>query len=314
MFGQLPCSEFRRVMAPLVVLFVLASERGIAGDSLAGPTPDLLARVDRTIVNEPRYEAPPRYCLLALRDDAALRVWMVEDGKRLYLDKNANGDLTDDGPPLEPSDVRDLGDLGAGKRWDFNYRCAWISGADGSRHTDFDLRRWNYGAEKDSYGLSLSVDGKLPMYAGWFGTFWSTSPATAPVIHFGGPLKPHILRRAEFVVGSGTDRLSLSFVNPGRGDGATSRFSIDALPASITPRLTVEWPVAPGTPPLVKSYPLPERCCYWEFYEPIFRVPREAVAGEARLTVSFNGGDFPVALTTPEFTVPVVDKSPPAKE
>ena len=302
-----------RLLWQMATLLSLALPTGLAvAEDLPSAQPSrVLERIDRTIAKEPLYEGEPKYCLFALRDDASVQVWMVEDGKRLYLDRNANRDLTDDGPPLEPSDVRDLGIPGSASRWDFNYRCTAITAADGSQHTAFDLRRWNYGAEKDSYGLSLSVDDKLPMYAGWFGTFWSASAATAPMIHFGGPLKPHILRRQEFVVGSGTDRLSLSFVNPGHGDGATSRLSIEALPSAITPRLTIEWPVAQGAAPLAKSYPLPERCCYWEFYEPNFRVPAEAVAGEAKLTVSFDGGWFPVALTTHLLTVPVVSRGTP---
>jgi len=93
-----------------------------------------------------------------------VKVWMVEDGRRLFVDKNANGDLTDDGPPIEPSKVRRLD----ANRWDFEYSLDAITPANGTRHSNFVLRRWNYNDKEDSYGLSLFVDGQMPMYAGWF--------------------------------------------------------------------------------------------------------------------------------------------------
>ena len=38
------------------------------------------------------------------------------------------------------------------------------------------------------YGLLLAVDGKMPMYAGWFGTFWSTNRERGSGDSFGGTI------------------------------------------------------------------------------------------------------------------------------
>jgi hypothetical protein len=171
--------------------------------------------------------------LITLGNSGDVKVWMIEDGKRLFVDKNANGDMTDDGPPIEPSKVRHLD----ANRWDFEYVLDAIRPSNGSRHTSFVLRRWNYNDKEDEYGLSLSVDGKMPMYAGWFGTFWSTNREKAPVLHFGGPFTPKMLRRKEFTIGETNQRLSLCFLNPGSGPGAESRLSIDALPRFAVPVL-----------------------------------------------------------------------------
>jgi hypothetical protein len=162
----------------------------------AHASPNVLKDVARTLIKEPKYESTPKYCLIVLGRSGDVKVWMVEDGKRLFVDKNANGDLTDDGPPIEPGDVRKMD----AHRWDFHYLLDAIAPADGSRHTLFDLRRWNYAEKDDSYGLSLSVDGKLPVYAGWFGTFWSPNREAAPVIHFGGAFTPKLLRKKEFTI------------------------------------------------------------------------------------------------------------------
>ncbi len=294
----------RKLSVGAIAILVIAawSYGASSADTDTSSSHELLDRIERKITKEPQYKAQPQYALVVLGSNANTKVWMVEDGKTLYVDKNANGDLTDDGPPLAPINERDLGD----NRWDFDYFLDELTPIDGSRHTDFQLRRWNYGGENDSYGLSLSVDKKMPMYAGWFGTFWAASPEAAPIMHFGGPLEPRLLRRKEFIIGASSNRLSLAFINHGRGEGAMSRLSIDALPKTIIPILRIDWPVADGTPSLQTSYPLKDRCCYWEFYEPNFRIPKGVVAGEATVTVSFKGGDCPFELTIEQIKVPVL--------
>src|SRR4051812_11785143 len=37
----------------------------------------------------------PEYCLLTFGRDASTRVWLVQDGDVLYVDRNSNGDLTE---------------------------------------------------------------------------------------------------------------------------------------------------------------------------------------------------------------------------
>jgi len=240
--------------------------------------------------------------MLLKGSDGDVAVWIVEDGKRLFIDKNANGDLTDDGPPIAPSNVRSVG----AKGWDLDYILPAIMPLNGSRHTSFQLRRWNYDQSEDSYGLSLSVDGRLPMYAGWFGTFWSGKPETAPVIHFGGPFTPRLLRYKEFALGPERRQLSLALVNLGSEPGAQSRLSIEALPADWVPELHIEWPTPVGAAPLRTSHKLTERCCYWEFYTTTFQVPTGAVIGKAKVTVDLPPSTTPIELTSTEFIVPVV--------
>jgi RNA polymerase sigma factor (sigma-70 family) len=68
-----------------------------------------LAKVDRTFKKEPAYKAKPKYCLLAFGPQAKQRVWLVLDGDTLYVDRNGNGDLTEEGervraPAFSPSD------------------------------------------------------------------------------------------------------------------------------------------------------------------------------------------------------------------
>src|ERR1700758_1437391 len=56
-----------------------------------------LLKIERKIVKEPVYRARPKYCLLVFGPEAKTRVWLVQDGDTLYVDRNGNGDLTEDG-------------------------------------------------------------------------------------------------------------------------------------------------------------------------------------------------------------------------
>jgi hypothetical protein len=60
-----------------------------------------LTKIDRTIAKEPVYQNQPKYCLLVFGPDAKTRVWLVIDGDVLYVDRNGNGDLTEQGERLE---------------------------------------------------------------------------------------------------------------------------------------------------------------------------------------------------------------------
>jgi hypothetical protein len=285
------------------------SESAEANKPNAPAAGGVLDGVARTLVKEPKYAASPRYALLVLGTGAESLVWLVEDGKSLYVDKNANGDLTDDGPPIQPTNVRSWQSVEGNTHGDFDYVLDAITPADGARHTAFSLTRFNYGDPEDRYALSFTLDGETPMYAGWFGPFWTDSAANAQLFHFGGPLTPRKLRGKEFVLGA-SGRLSICFINAGRGEGAASRLSIDALSPDVVPEVTIDWPVAAGASPLRTEHRLTERCCYWEFYNNEFSVPESAVSGTARLTISLPEGTFPFELTTNELEVPVLERQP----
>src|SRR5207302_6716243 len=62
----------------------------------AVPAADLAA-INRTIAKEPAYKGQPKYCLLVFGPEAKARVWLVQDGDTLYVDRNGNGDLTEKG-------------------------------------------------------------------------------------------------------------------------------------------------------------------------------------------------------------------------
>ncbi len=71
---------------PAMMLLALLFPQGSAAD---------LSKVDRSIAKEPAYRSKPKYCLLVFGPEAKTRVWLVQDGDTLYVDRNGNGDLTE---------------------------------------------------------------------------------------------------------------------------------------------------------------------------------------------------------------------------
>jgi hypothetical protein len=299
----------------------LLSSKSLGADAGVIDKPAAASDVDQpTLAHEPNYKSTPRYALLAFGAKGESKLWLVEDGESLYLDRNQNGDLTDDGPPV----------IGKVQGTAVSYDLDVIALADGSRHSKFDLSRWKSGDKDDTYALSVMVNERVPMYAGWFGTFVSSSPKTAPVVRMGAPLRPRLMTYNEFTAPASSKnpdarwfrgfplepfkpnrdsrRLAVAFVEPGGGEGAESRLSIDAIRSDVIPVVEINWPVAQGAAPLRTSHRLTDRCCYWVYYDTTFTVPQGVVPGTATVTVSVPAEAMPLPLATETIKVPVVDK------
>jgi hypothetical protein len=149
----------------------------------AAPAADL-SKIDRTIRKEPVYKSKsPKYCLLVFGPEGAARVWLVLDGDTLYVDRNGNGDLTEDGerigsaacPPRMKSytqhffDVRDLQPVG-GKVSRKYARMAMVRAKD---------RGYTVVVELGGGRLQANFDDGLQ---------WSDRAKEAPVLHFDGTL------------------------------------------------------------------------------------------------------------------------------
>src|SRR5687767_12528066 len=65
-----------------------------------------LSAIDRIIAKEPSLKSKPAYALLVFGPEAKTRVWLVQDGDTLYVDRNADGDLTQAGEAITVSKMR----------------------------------------------------------------------------------------------------------------------------------------------------------------------------------------------------------------
>jgi hypothetical protein len=222
--------------------------------------PDL-SQVDRRIV-EPTGLVKPRYCLLVFGPEAKTRVWLVEDGDTLYVDRNANGDLTDAGEAValtkreEFITVAEDGKETPYREW--TYSAGDLSPADGSgKHTGLELVRYQTGGRPAEYVLSVWVDGVTLQQAGW-GPLFADSRATAPVVHFGGPIVAKPLRSSGFRLGAKRPELHLCIGTPGLGDHSFAYVGCEAVPGVVRPVVEIAWPAEGAV--VKERFALARRC------------------------------------------------------
>ncbi len=277
---------------------VTAFRRGAPAVAAPDPlVPKALLTIDRAIKKEPRYGGTPLYVLFAFGPDSTRTMWAVLDGQTLYLDKNGDGDLTEDGervlPFLIPGEAP-------------NPRAAFFHlpalDAAGGKHTDFIFSVIRNPPTDGVYvKTGLKVDGKTTQLAGPTDLRLTESPAEARVLPFGSrvvtaqvshtmPGTPEAGKAVDFRVRVGT---------PGVGAGSFVAFGSEDVAAD--PLAEFEFPAArPGDAARRVTLPLTERCCGDQFYAAL-RVPDGSRTGldAAALTLSFPNCPWgPVAPTT----------------
>lgn len=261
---------------PLLVLSILLAPQLHAAD---------LTKIERSIRKEPAYQSKtPRYCLLVFGPEARTRVWLVLDGKTLYVDRNGNGDLTEEGEKFAAKkgvdwlneDIFDVDEIRDG---------AWTHKKLSLHVRKVDYLATNYPEMKEKIarlpggrGCHLDIEIELP---GWKGKgeggrvkqlvnfldqrglfVFADKPQGAPIIRFGGPWQMHYRRQLSRLMVGCEDELFLSIGTPGLGDGTTAYLYYDGtVPENVYPRVEITYPPAkPGEPPTKRRYELKERC------------------------------------------------------
>jgi hypothetical protein len=244
-----------------------------------------LTKVDRTIRKEPAYESKaPKYCLLVFGPEAKHRVWLVQDGDTLYIDRNGNGDLTNTGEKVARSKdagakegpcVFEVGDLPEGKllHKDFRIEVSKLKlKGDGeellqqhlAKHPQapayavmlaVEMPGWqSIGEGKRLYQIAISFD-HLGVLA------WSDRPATAPVLHFRGPWHLVPFGSPPKLTGGRPEDFVLSLGTPGVGPGTTVYTAYEGVvPEKKYPKVEITYPPAPPGAPQKELYELKERC------------------------------------------------------
>ncbi len=159
---------------------------GVAVSLLPGAQAADLKTVDRHIQREPKYSSgSPHYCLLVFGPKAEARVWLVRDGDLLHVDRNGNGDLTEDGEKVVRFVPKEGEATKASEEWVL-FRTGPLApntAQSSRRYPDLLLM---IGPEQLLMVLEHPdwpqvVGGSEPLqFAG--------SPQDAPIIHFEGPL------------------------------------------------------------------------------------------------------------------------------
>jgi hypothetical protein len=258
-----------------------------------------LAGIDRAIAKEPAYRSKaPRYCLLVFGPEAKTRVWLVHDGDTLYVDRNGNGDLTEEGERVGATDgfVRLDGATKAGVDREgtlmlkAQFRVGTLTERDGmTKHT-----LWVGAAadERDCDIVCAEVAGRYIQSTDVDFAF-GARPATAPVVHLNGPLAvyPWAPRGAPAPLARGDGAGSLAVRIGTAGHGPDSEAWVNpfkGVPGDISPVADVEFPNRrPGGNPIKVRLPVMKRGVGNSLFFDDLTVPADAGAGKAKVTVHF---------------------------
>lgn len=250
-------------------------------------------KVDRTIKQEPTYQTKaPRYGLLVFGPEGKDRVWLVQDGDTLYVDRNGNGDLTDPGekvPAEKPKEGRtpeegefafELGDLTIAGRTHKGVgvhvsRVARFENPSIAGRPDVkaalakDPKAHVIGIRADIEVTGMKgggLDGRLTFMAGPLdlnGVLqFAAKPADAPVVHFGGPLEISFYSERPTLRVGREGELILVVGTPGVGPGTFAMLDYeDTIPESAKPVAEITYrPAKPGVKPLKELFEIKDRC------------------------------------------------------
>jgi hypothetical protein len=210
-----------------------------------------LTKIDRTIAKQPVYKNKPAYCLLVFGAEAKPRVWLVLDDDVLYVDRNGNGDLTEDGKRVTFARKRKpdtVSRIDAGK----------ITAKGVPENTCVRLA-----LSDEMTSITSSSEGGLSQCAGddvRGGLQLGDQPQTAPIVHFYGPLvlqpdRRHTLAR----IGEPT-QLWTHLGTPGLGAGTFAWQGYEKVPKGVHPVAEFEFPAAAAKGPIKAKLVLDHRC------------------------------------------------------
>ncbi len=242
-----------------------------------------LAKVERRIAREPAYRTrTPKYCLLVFGLDARTRVWLVQDGDTLYVDRNGNGDLTEPGERVEIKQKSDtyrsfeVGDLTLGGLTHTGLSVTQIKASPESVANDQEWQRIKKsGPEPWTWWVRITAqrggDDKrdLPRKVGYVINgdgagmlLFADKPQQAPIIHLNGPFTLALQDRKQRLIAGEKTMLQVGVGPQGVGPG-TFAFVLypKTIPEDVYPEAEITFPAgAPGRGAIKRKWTLKQRC------------------------------------------------------
>jgi hypothetical protein len=262
-------------LSSVLIMLLISSAASAAVD---------LAKIERKIVKEPAYRSKPKYCLLVLGPEAKTRVWLVQDGDTLYVDRNGNADLTEASEKIAAEKDADAeegvytfkaGDLRDGERLHKELNLSVMKIDYMAQREDAVKKLLKKNPKARGYYLSLAVEMPGRKGAGTGGRVqqstslvdgtgvlqFSERPQDAPIVHFGGPWQVTLFSKHQLTIDRDTD-VVLGVGSHGVGPGTWTWIEYEnVIPADTFPTLDIVYPPKrPGEAPLREHYELKKRC------------------------------------------------------
>jgi hypothetical protein len=248
----------------------------------AHPVATDLAKIDRSLRKEPAYKNAPKYCLLVFGPKADFRVWLVQDGDVLYVDRNGNGDLTEPGEQVKVKNPGatfrqfEAGSVSDGK---LTHSELMVSQFRTNERSILDTREWKrVNAQKDgpwTWTIHIQAERpagderKLPRRIGYVANgdqdgqlLFADRPSEAPIVHLNGPWTLGLQDYRGRLTAGQKSELQIGVGTPGVGPG-TFAFVLyrDTIPETAWPRADIVFPTRrTGGEPIKRPYTLKERC------------------------------------------------------
>jgi hypothetical protein len=189
------------------------------------------------INKEPAYRSKaPTYFLLVLGAEAKTKVWLVLDGDDLYIDRNANGNLTEDGEKVACKGKMEVADGVV-----HVYQAGDVTDADGkTKYTQITVLAQRDAEGRSSlYAVSVKIDDRYREAYTPLTLTLGARPDAAPVLHFGGPLT--VVLRSTFL--SFEETTDLQVMITGKvGEAMMSCVDCASVPADSHPVAEIEFP------------------------------------------------------------------------
>jgi hypothetical protein len=252
---------------------------------LAPPLPAAdLTKIERKIAKEPSYQTKaPKYCLLVFGLEAKSRVWLVQDGDTLYVDRLGNGDLTAAANRVKVTQQNanyrtfEVGDLTLDGLTHTGLRVMQMQASPESVGNDQEWQRVRQtGPEPWTWAVSIAAQraaddprtalpGKIGYIINGDGAgmlLFADRAQEAPIIHVNGPFTLGLQDRKQRLVAGEQSMLQIGIGPQGIGPG-TFAFVLypNTIPNDAYPEAEITFAVkAPGQESIKRKYILKERC------------------------------------------------------
>lgn len=278
-------------------------------------------------VKEPTYQHTPLYALVVFGVNKEHAMWMVLDGRTMYIDRNGNGDLTDPEDKLvmlpPDNETHKVGNPGYHTHFDVCRSSLLLKGHEKETIELFQWMRDEKYVPKSDAERQQKVEQQKHGHER-FMFYRKKNGISAPfsltmvrdkldvhVLHLDGPLTFELKMGGQTLLQRGPGGCDLAFHigTPGRplsrwNRGTFCQLILEEVPAPVHLLVEIEFPGKTAmAEPIVKQFALKERCCGDTFHGTVV-VPAEAGSGSAKVTVRAEGwGDTFVQPKT--FLVPL---------